>query len=372
MSSKMDIYMENRLYLSAPCFVMDEKKLYFSNRSCNALVIVDRETWNVESMEPFSGEALEAKELHFECCRLGNKIYFLPQGKKRIHVYDLESKEQKVYEPEGEYGASQNALWNFHVWQDKIYLLPCGGGFGLWALDFDGQLNKESWWAVQTDRNHFFHGDLDEHRFFSVRVGTRELTITDLENRETKTHLLPDTGVGHIAYDGQDFWYTSWNHADIVRWNPGQGERERYAFPMWDKCSLGGAPYACIYAAGSKVFVASGTREELFLLDKENRILKSILKLHEIPNIYWEIEMTPVFTRMGDKLIVTFWGAGGAAVIDLTTMEGKMYQDVIPINETVRVCFDRILFEKAPLIMEDSDGWNLERFLYHCENSLGK
>ena len=367
--SNMDIYRENRLYLSAPSFALDEKKLYFSNRSCNALVIVDRKTRNVESMAPFVGEELEAKELHFECYKQGNKIYFLPQGKKRIHVYDVESKEQKVYEPEGEYEVSQNVAWHFHVWQDKIYLLPCGGGMGLWSLDAAGQLHKESWWDVQTGRNYFVHGDMDERRFFSLRVSTGELTITDLENRETKTYLLPDTQVGRIAYDGQDFWYISRNHADIVRWNPEQGEaeaaRERYAFPMWDKCSLGGVAYACIYAAGQEIFVVSGSREELFLLDKEGRILKPIFQLQEMPNIYREWEMTPVLTRMGDQLIWTFRDAGEAAVIDLTTMEGKMYQDVIPVNEKVRDCFDKILMQKGPLLFEDSDGWDLERFLCH-------
>lgn len=370
MSSNMDIYMENRLYLGAPSFVIDEKKLYFSNRSCNALVIVDRETWDVESMVPFVGEALEAKELHFACYRHKDKIYFLPQGKNKLHVYNVESGEQKVYEPVGEYEVSQNVPWHFHMWQNQIYLLPCGGGMGLWSLDPAGQLHKENWWEVQTGSNYFFHGDMDERRFFSLRVGTREFTITDLEKKKTKTYLLPDMQAGRIAYNGQDFWYISWNLADIVRWNPEHGEKERYAFPMWDKCSLGGVPYACIYAAGSEIFVVSGTREELFLLDQENRILKSILQLHEIPNIYREMEMTPVFTRMGDKLILTFQSAGGAAVIDLTTMEGKMYRDVIPINEKARECFDKILFQKAPLLIEDSDGWSLEKFLYHCGNSI--
>lgn len=369
MSSNMDIYMGNHLYLGAPSFVLDEKKLYFSNRSCNALVIVDRKTRNVESMVPFLGEALEAKELHFECRRLGNKIYFLPQGKKKLHVYDVESGEQTVYEFEGEYFASQNAAWHFHAWQNKIYLLPCGGGMGLWSLDPAGRLHKENWWEVQTGRNRFFHGDMDEQRFFSLREGTREFSVTDLEKKETKTYLLPEERVCRVTYDGQDFWYISWNNADIVRWNPEHGERERYSFPMWDKYSLRGAPYAFIYAAGAEVFVVSGTREELFVLDKEERVLRPVFQLPEMPYIYRQLEITPVLTHMGDQLIWTFWNAGGAAVIDLTTMEGKMYQDVIPVNEKVRDCFDKILFQKAPLIMEGGDGWNLEKFLFYCENS---
>lgn len=369
MSSNMDIYMENRLYLGAPSFVLDEKKIYFSNRSCNALVIVDRKTRNVESMVPFVGEALDAKALHFECHRLGNKIYFLPQGEKKLHVYDVESGEQTVYELEGEYEASQNVEWSFHMWQNKMYLLPCGGGMGLWSLDPAGQMNRESWWEVPTGKNYFFHGNIDKQRFFSLRVGTNEFTVTDLEKRETQTYLLPDTGVCRMTFDGQDFWYISWNQADIVRWNPKQGERKRYSFPGWDKYSLKDVPFSGIYAAGAKIFVVSGMREELLLLDKEESILKPIFQLPEIPDIYWQMEMTPVLTHMGDKLIWTFRSAGGAVVIDLTTMEGNMYLDVIPVNEKVRDCFDKVLFQKAPLIMESGDGWDLEKFLYHCENS---
>lgn len=370
MNSNMDIYMENYLDLSAPRFVLDEKKLYFSNRSFNALVIVDRKTWNVESMVPFVGEELNAKELHFECHRLKDKIYFLPQGKNKLHVYDMESGEQKAYELEGEYEMSQNVAWYFHVWENKIYLLPCGGGMGLWSLDFTGQLTKESWWEVQTGNNYFFHGNIDEQRFFSLRASTREFTITDLEKKETKTYLLPDEQVVCTAYDGQDFWYITYDSADIVRWSPEHGEKERYSFPVRDNCSLGEAPYASIYAADQEIFVVSGMHEELFLLDKENRILKQIFQAQDVSPIHHYVEKAPVFTRMGDKLVWTFRSVNGAAVIDLTTMEGKMYQDMIPVNENVRDYFDKVLFQKAPLIFEGSDGWNLERFLYHCENSV--
>lgn len=371
MNSKLDIYMENRLYLCAPYFAIDEKKIYFSNRTCNALVIVDRETKNVESMVPFVGEELEAKGLHYVCHRLGNKIYFLPQGKKMLHVYDVVSGEQKAYELEGEYKGSPYAVWNFHVWQDKIYILPCGGGIGLWALDQDGQLSKESWWEVRADNmNHFIHGTIDDQRFFSVRAYTREFSITDLGKRETETYQLPDKQVHFATYDGQDFWYITLNSADIVRWNPKYGERERYFFPTWDKYGFDVMPYTWIYAAEQEIFVASGTQEELFLLDKGERILKPVLQVQDIPNTYKDAEKAPSLMHIDDKLIWTFAGVSRATVIDLKTMQKEMYQDVIPMNETVMGYFDKILIPNSPLIFERSDGWDLERFLYHCENSI--
>lgn len=367
MSNNRDIYTEHHLYLSAPHFILDEKKLYFSNRSCNALVIVDRETWNVESMIPFVGEALDARELHVACCRQGDKIYFLPQGKKKLHVYDMKSGEQRAYELKGEYDDRTYALWDFHIWNNKIYLLPCGGGFGLWSLDFDGQLNKESWWEVYADTaNIFMHGAVDEQRFFSLRKNTGEFTITDLQKRETKTYRFSDERSSYAAYDGQDFWYITYDTADIVRWNPEDGERERYSFPIWDKCTFGGVPYTCIYAAGAEIFVVSGTQKELFVLDKEKRVLKPIFQLQGIPNCYREADMAPFFTRLGDKLIWAFRSAGGAAVIDLTTMGGQMCHNVIPLNDKVRDRFDQTLFLKSPLLFEESDGWNLEKFLHHC------
>lgn len=371
MNSNMDIYMENRLYLSAPYFVMDDKKIYFSNRSFNALVTVDRETWNVESLVPFMGEELEAKELHLVCYRLKNKIYFLPQGTKKLHVYDLKSRDQKVYEMEGKYEGAPNAVWNFHVRQDKIYLLPCGGGMGLWSLDDDGKLCKENWWEVNAGTtDQFVHATINEQSFFSIRWSTRELTITDLENRETRNYQLPDEKVAQAAYDGQDFWYITYNSADIVRWNPEYGERERYPFTMWDKDSLGEVPYIRIYAAGEELFVVSGTCEELFLLDKNERMLKQVFQLPDLSHIYKYEERVPILTHIDDKLIWTFLKVNMAVVIDLKTMEGKLYQDVIPINEKVRDYFDRLLFQNAPLFIEDRDDWDLERFLYHCESNV--
>ena len=370
MNSNLDIYMENQLYLSAPCFVLDEEKLYFSNRSCNALVIVDRETWNVESMVPFVEEDLKAKGLHVYCHRQGNKIYFLPEGKKKLHVYDVESGEQRAYTLEGEYEGSQAAPWYIHVYQDKLFLLPCGGKMGLWSLDFDGQLNKENWWEAQSKPYFFTHGDIDEQRFLSLNVLTSDLIITDLKNKESKTFKLPDEQVFQTVYDGQDFWYISGNNADIVKWNPEKGEVERYSFPIWDKCNPIGVPYLYIYAVGQEIFVVSGTQKELFLLDKEKRILKQVFQLPEYLNIYNEIEMLPELTYFNDKLIWTFRSVHGAAVIDLATMKGKMYQNVIPLNDKVRDCFDKILIQNAPLINEVDDGWDLERFLYYCENSI--
>ena len=371
MSSNLDIYMENRLYLSAPCFVLDEKKLYFSNRSCNALVIADRETWNVESMVPFVGEEIDTRNLHFGCCKLGNNVCFLPHGKNKLHVYDTESGEQKVYELGGGDNEVSDVLWLSHVWQDRIYLMPCGGDLRLWSLDLDGQLRMESWWGVNADPDGDpTHGPIDEQRFFTLIKKTGEFIITNLEKKETETYYFPDKKLFYFAYDGRDFWYASFDNADIVKWNPEDGEQERYSFPMWDKCNPGGLPYFFIYAVGQEIFVVSGTEKELFVLDKKERILKPVFQFPEFSHIYKETERLTFLTSVRDKLLWTFWGVGRAAVIDPKTMEGKMYQDVIPMNETVRDYFDKILFQNAPLIFEGGDGWDLERFLYHCKTAL--
>lgn len=371
MNSNMDIYMENRLYLSAPCFAMDEKKLYFSNRSCNALVIVDRETWNVESMVPFVGEEIDTRDLHFGCCKLGKNVYFLPHRKNKIHVYDTESREQKVYELGGGDNEISGVQWLFQVWQDRIYLMPINGGFGLWSLDLDGQLRMERWWRVNIDTDgDTVLGPIDGQRFFSLIKQTGKFIITNLEKKEIETFHFPDERVYYAAYDGQDFWYILCDNAVIVKWNPEDGEQERYSFPMWDKCNSGGLPYSYIYAVGQEIFVMSGTEKELFVLDKKDHILKQVFQFPEFSHIYKGTESLPFLSSARGKLLWTFWGVCRAAVIDPKTMEGKMYQDVIPMNETVRDYFDKVIFSNAPLIYEKSDGWDLERFLYHSENSI--
>lgn len=43
---------------------------------------------------------------------------------------------------------------------------------------------------------------------------------------------------------------------------------------------------------------------------------------------------------------------------------------MIPVNDKVRDYFDKILLQNAPRIYEVDDGWDLERFLCHCENSF--
>lgn len=364
-----DRYSDEHIFLSGADFVTDEKKLYFSNRTCNALVIVDRETWAVESMVPFAKKELKAKELHVKCHRQGNKIYFLPQGDNMIHVYDMESGEQKTYELEGGFGTIQNIAWNYHIWQNKIYLLPCGGGIGLWSFDAEGQLNKEKWWEAPFDGNYFLHGSMDEQHFFSLEAKTRCLTITNLENSKTRTYRLPDKRVHRITYDGQDFWYVSYDNADIVRWNPAQGESARYHFLMWDKCHPMGMPYVGIHAEGQDIFIVSGNGEGLFVLDKEKGELKKVFEMPDLSKIFRVAEKEPFFTRIGDKLLWTFQSVNAAVEIDLNTLEGKLCKDVITFNEKVQDYLNRVLIQNAPLFIEDSD-WNLENYLYYCENSI--
>ena len=363
-----DKYMENYIYFSCPGFVMDENKVYFSNTAFNALVIVDRKTGAVESMTPFIERDLKAKELHLKCCRLGNKIYFLPTGTGMIHVYNTETGEQEAYGLEGGYGEDvRYAPWNFHIWRDEIYLLPSGGGMGLWKFGRDGQLSREEWWEAPFYDKYYWHGSMDDKSFFSLEVLRRNLTITNLERHETRSYELPDKRVFRIAYDGSDFWYVGCDTADVVRWNPGKGETARYRLPMWEKCNWAGMPFSAIHAEEKEIFLVSGDGKELFLLDKEKGNLAKVFEMSGLPSIYTTMNKESLFCRVENKLI---WlqGIGEAAEIDLQTLEGKMLQNVLPFDKKTKDYFDKVLFDKAPIFAEGSD-WTLEKFLDHCENS---
>lgn len=364
-----DIYMRNYIYFSCPDFVMDGEKLYFPNSTFNALVVVDTNTCMVERMIPFKNKSLKEKDLHLKCCRRGNKIYFLPVGVGTIHVYDMESGEQEVYELEGGFGEEiEGFTWDYHLWKDEIYLLPCGGGMGVWKFGSDGRLSREKWWEAPFHGKFFYHGSMDEQSFFSLESQTGYLTITDLGSHETKNYELSDERVYRMAYDGNDLWYIGCDSADIVRWNPKQGEVARYCLPMWDKCNWAGMPFAGIHAESGKIFVVSGNGEELFMLDQEKCDLVKVFEMSGLSDIYTALNKESFFICVDNKLIWIMYRIGEAAVIDLQTLEGKMLKNVLPVTEKEEDYFNRVLLQKAHIFTEDC-GWNLAKYLYYCENS---
>ena len=373
MDTSKELYMKNQLFLSSAFFVTIGEKVYFSNRNCNALVILNKKTMTVENMIPFMGEELNAKGLHMKCYKEKDKIYFLPQEKGKLHVYNVTSGEQNVYEMEGtsqNLYVERNVAWHFHKVLNKIYFLPSGGNTGLWSINETGQLNKEEWWNVHADANFFVHGDMDETHCFSLKVQTRELIITDFENKVFKIYQLPDEQIFHIAYDMGNFWYITSNKNDIICWNPEMGERERYCFPTQDRDNWTGLPYVYIYAKKNDVLLISGNQKDLFILDKKKHVLKLFFQVPEFSRYDGICDRAPVLNCIEDKLIWTFQGLSGAAIIDLQTMQGEMYSNEIVINEMVKDYFDQVLIQKAPLLIENRDGWNLQKYLHYCDLSL--
>lgn len=365
MNANTDRYTENRIFLSFADFITDENKLYFSNRTFNALVIADRKSREVEELIPFDGEKLNMRELHMNCLRRGNKIIFLPQGNRPVHIYDIVSGKQTCCRMEGEWERTQDVPWYGHVWQDKIYLLPCGGGRGLWTLNQDDQVEKELWWKVESGKNYFVHGDINERQFYTLEAESNHLTVTDLSTREIKQYRLPDEKVFRIIYDGQLFWYITVDNMKIVGWLPEQGVVESYDFPAWDMCHILGMPYGSIHAEDGKIFLSSGNSQVFLYLNREENRLQKVIELPEFPRIYKDIEKEPFYNRIGDRLVCTFRSVRGVVVIDLNTMEAQWYQDAIESNEKVQDYIDRVLFQYGPLLMEEAD-WNLEKFLKHC------
>lgn len=359
-----DRYEENRRYLCFADFVVDEGKIYFSNRTFNALVIADKETGEVEQMVPFEGEPLNARELHLGCIKWNGKIVFLPQGKSAVHVYEMKSGKQRRYELAGEYESLKHVSWEGYLWQDKMYLLPPGGGFGVWSLDEQENLIKESWWEVVAGGKYFVHGRMEESCFYTLEAGTNNLIITNLSDHTIEYYQLPDKKVFRITYDNQFFWYINYNNKDIVKWSPQSGEVRRCSFPVWNDGHSTEVAYGSVYAKAGKVFLTSANRQHIFCLDSEIYALEEVMDVSKLLDCYQDVDKRPLFSQIDKSVVCTFWGVSGMVIIDPETLKAKWNQIRFKTGRLEKSYFQKVLLQSGFLLMEEKGNWSIEEY---CE-----
>ncbi len=369
---------EYRLFLSMPDFVGDGGWIYFANANSNVLVVADSETGKIEKSVPLAGYPAGIRNMHLRCVQRCNKIYFLPAAAPCLHVYDMDTEEQKICDFLGQERKAtvSPGSWGSFVRDDRVYLLPCCSSQGLWSLPAGEDVPvPEKWWRISSDDiSPLRHGVMDKNRFYTLAADTCRLYVTDVSSHAVESALLPDEKVQHVAYDGQNFWYTVKGAPDIVCWNMEQGVMDRFLVP-YDPYYVSGSlyhmdTYSGICHAGGCLFLLSGDGMFLYTLDQEKRELRTIYALECARGAFFANELTPHFKCCESTLICLLQNAGELLVVDLETLEARQIVESFradsPVKETIYGQSYELLLDRNALLFEEKEKADLGLLLQHC------
>lgn len=369
---------EYRIFLSMSDFVEDDRRIYFANTNYNTLIVADKETGKIDKSVPLAGYQVDMKNMHLQCARLQNKIYFLPAAAQCLHIYNMDNGEQKVCDflKQVEDETVRQESWGYFVQGDLIYLLPCHSSHGLWSIaaQEDTPLS-ETWWEISSDDIFpLRHGTMDEERFYTYAVNTNKLYITNVSDQTVESILLPDKNVQHVTYDGQNFWYTIKSASDIVCWNVEQGVVDRfkvsydiyYVIGSWYHMET----YAGICYAGGHLFLLSAEGTTLYVLDQEKRALQVLHDFECARGAFFSKEIPVYFKCKGNTLVCMLQNVGEMLVIDLETLTVRQVVESFcadsPVKEAVYEQSYKLLLGRKALLFEERGKADLKLLLQYC------
>lgn len=366
---------EYRTFFSIAGYVEDEEHIYFANANYNALVVVEKDSRTVVKHVPFIDVPRDVRNMHLQCFRLQDCIYFLPTRKPYLHVFDLNSKEQRIFrfsETEKEIPK----IWAYpETWEhfpngEQELLLPLYSEFGLWSIsaqEKDPMLEK--WWELPRENAALRHGALDKECFYSLVADSDRLYVTNVINKTIENITLPDDHVLHITFDGENFWYTLHGASDIVCWNRKTGIVSRYLVEYDDHYPNGIVTYGGIYAVGGNLFLLSGFGDVLYVLEQGEKNIREIYNIKYTRNGF-PTELVPYFKCCGNSLVCMIQNVGEILVIDLKTLEVKQICEDFGISAAIEVAVreyvQQILLERNALLFEQDRGIGLETVLRYC------
>ena len=362
---------ECQAYLSMTDYVADEDKIYFANVNYNALVVVDKSSQMIVEHVPFEEEKADFRNMHLQCVRWNNQIYFLPAGVPYLHIYDPESKTQRCCHFLEEEKAPKES-WGYFTCEDRLYLLPCCAGQKLWSIqDRDDVPAPEQWWDIPDKKAVLEHGRLNENCFYTLATDSDRLYVTDVVKREIKEYILPDTTVRHITYDGQNFWYVINDNLDIACWNEVNGVVDRYLIPRSSDCVYDRSYYLGIQFAERNLFLVSVDGRFLYVLDQDNRVLNTICHIEEYDKVERFVnDPFPYFKNVDHKLLCMHQKTGLLVSVDLCSLETiKAYSEfrIDPlIEEKVSGYIYQIMLDRNALLFEEKAGSMVKQLQKYC------
>lgn len=367
-SNNADRINEYRAFLSFSDFVEDDDRIYFANTNYNALTIVDRKTWAVETLLPFEGSARTDQNMHLHCVKVRNKICFLPAETSCVHIYDTESGTQQTCRFLEETDVPRRP-WEYCVCDDQVYLLPGTACQGMWHWNVETDaIEREDWWKISAEGNVLQHGTMSEGAFYTLETDTDRLYVTDVGNKTIESFTLPDKKVSHIAYDceEQNFWYVSQERQEIVCWNCVEGVVQRYETPYDESYEKGIITYLRIYFTFGCLFLLSSGGDVLYSLDQCSGEFKKIHAVKCCRGNFFAEDMKPYFKETEYGLLCMLQNAGDIISIDRDTLRVEQLGEKFVLADRFGEVTYRILSDRNALLFEEKGVADLDMLIKYC------
>lgn len=310
---------DKKHFISFLDFVIVDRYIYFSNDTFNALVQVDKETKEVVHMEPFLGAPLDKAHMHTGCIRYGNQIFFYAVNEPRIHVFDLESREQFVVATEG----IQGGFFVSDICEGELYFLPTNlkNGIGKYH-SARHSLEKVSWYHnVMQGRCRY--SNMAPNVWVAFGLLDYKCAIIDLSKKSVHEFFTKHM-IQHLDYNEGNFWYVSPDKGSVYLRSMEMETEEEYTFENWRYANLNGRQYANIFVVEKNVFLISGDTRRIFVMDQNKMHRRELIAFtEEAIDHFVPFEYHVRKKRVGDTLYLFFQQRNVIVGINLITLAAE-------------------------------------------------
>lgn len=225
-------------------WIRDKTDVYFVPHNLNVLVKYSEEEQKSKWIIPILNAEQEKYALYSDIKKYKNKLFFVPLHDTKIVIYDLDTKSfDWISIPSSKYW---DCAWgNFsraYSYGKKLYLV----GYhypGIILLDM------ETYKCEQVLDVYTLHNRKAEKQYIALESfeinGYIYMLLPDIcelikysikDNKSIVYHLVNDSKEKYqtIAYDGEDFWFTS-NGIEFLKWNEEKQEGEIFVHPEREK-----------------------------------------------------------------------------------------------------------------------------------------
>lgn len=351
-------------------FVEKDGKVYMANTNYNGLMIVDKESGTLLESIPFEGVGPDAENMHYKCVLCQDKICFLPVGSSGIHVYDIQTKEQKYFNPSVDERTLFTEVafsWEAVLSDRQFYLVPDVAERGLWKWDVeDNSFRLVEWWNLPENGKNIISGQLDEDSFYTLPFNANYLYITNVKEKNFEKIILPDSHVTHISYDGKNFWYDMIGCTDVVCWNRECGivariPRHQDMYVVSDSTPS----YSNIGCVEDMVFVLSQAGDSIYYADRNSKEMK-LIHIREYGT--WDTQY--LFKKRDDTLLVMLQKYTKVVSIDVNTLEVVENPVDLTLRTDEQMWQTDILLHRGVLFYEDEKNIDLKRILQYCNAEI--
>lgn len=275
-----DILLEDNVFISVAKITQDGSRIYAVDLYCNNIYMIDLNLGVVEIIGEFSGEEEQIYTI-FDIHICDKKLVMLPRNGKYIHVFDLETKKDLIYDIREDISCIDDVYNCFSLcYEKKIYMFNRSNGL---VLEYDYLNNQtqrivtnESYERLQIT-NRFLVGD----SMYMHCCLQNKIIVYSVKNNRILDILLPDELRGVINVYIIDQYIIAYHDSSrYVYFLNDRGEIVKKYNTAFKENQI--APF--VWKSGEDIYIFGNRNGEVCKINIENNSVKTQI-ISELNNI---------------------------------------------------------------------------------------